>query len=388
MKKPACALLCGLVCLLIFSPARAEEQGLEPAKFRIGLGTSLGSDMLVTGDLDWMLLPVSFSNFYIPMTIADMITIEPEFGYFRYGSSESDHDYEASNDLIRFGMGLFYTPILGRTALHFGIRFGIISYSSKYSEEGFSDEQSKTDFFIGPAVGAEYFFSDQFSLGAEVQLNYIDIGDWESDEFSNGSDKYYFSNRTHVFIRFYFGTVRTADQVDESGPEETEKPAGKTPPPEPAPVESTAEIRQAQPPAGEPKKAPVKEEEPPPEEQPVAAEPAAQVPAEVPPCPEGAEPAGGAPPGGFEQYCAKQDDRGNPVRHGWFRSWYENSQVASEGDYREGLKQGRWIYYYSDGQKRLEAGYQDDKKQGIWVFWGRNGEKQKEERYQNDRKVE
>jgi hypothetical protein len=379
MNKSAGVLLCCLLCPSIFSPARAEEPGLEPAKFRIGLGTSLGSEMFATGDLDWMLLPVSFSNFYIPMTISDMITIEPEFGYFRYGSSDSDS--ESSDDLIRFGMGLFYTPVFGRTALHFGIRIGIISYSSEYSEEGFSDERSKTDFFIGPAVGAEYFFSDQFSLGAEVQLNYIDIGNWEGDEFSNGSDNYFFSNRTHVFIRFYFGTVREADRVDESGPPEMTEPPKKAPPP--VAEESPAEIRQVQPPAGEPEKARVKEEEPPPEEK-----PAAQAPAEVPPCPEGAEPAGSAPPGGFEHYCAKRDERGNPVRHGWFKSWYENSQVASEGDYREGLKQGRWNYYYENGQKRLEAGYQDDKKQGTWVFWGRNGEKQKEERYQDDRNIE
>ncbi len=388
MNKLAGVLVCCLLQLSISSPARAEEPGLEPAKFRIGLGTSLGSETLATGDLDWMLLPISFSNFYIPMTISDLVTVEPEFGYFRYGTSDSDS--ESSNDLIRFGMGLFYTPIFGRTALHFGIRFGIISYSSEYSEDGFSNEESKTDFFIGPALGAEYFFSDQFSLGAEVQLNYIDIGDWKSDEFSNGPDKYYFSNRTQVFIRFYFGTIRAADRVDQSGPTETVKPPKKTAPPAPAPTpeESPAEIQQVPPPAGEAKKAPVKEEEPPPAEKPVTAEPAAQAPAEVPPCPEGAEPAGSAPPGGFEQYCAKKDDRGNPVRHGWFKSWYENSQVASEGNYREGLKQGRWTYYYENGQKRLEAGYQDDKKQGTWVFWGREGEKQKEEKYQDDRKVE
>jgi len=47
--------------------------------------------------------------------------------------------------------------------------------------------RSKTDYYVGAAVGAEYGFSTHFAVGAEVRVNYIPVGDIddESDDSSS-----------------------------------------------------------------------------------------------------------------------------------------------------------------------------------------------------------
>ncbi len=57
--------------------------------------------------------------------------------------------------------------------------------------------KSKTDFFIGPAIGGEYMFNKHFSLGGEINLNYISIGHYDSEGecFKLG----YFNQRSDLF---------------------------------------------------------------------------------------------------------------------------------------------------------------------------------------------
>jgi hypothetical protein len=101
------------------------------------------------------------------------------------------------------------------------------------------------------------------------------------------------------------------------------------------------------------------------------------------PCPTGTEVVGCAPPDGFEQYCARKDEIGNPVKHGLFTSWYDNGQKASEGDYEDGNHHGPCTFWYSNGQKRLEAEYRHGKPHGRWFFWTRDGQKHKEVEYED-----
>lgn len=393
MNKSILVVLLSLLFVINTNTATAGED-LDTSVHRFGVGTSFGSDNIIAygGDgspLMAMMLPYSFTNFYFPMLLSGKIKVEPEIGFFRQSRSYGDNSYSSSSSFnsFRFGMGIFYAPVVGRTVFYIGIRGGFNMYIMASESDGESSDDSETDFFIGPAAGAEYFLSDHFSLGAEMQFNYISPADWSSGYGSGDESEYYLSTRSHVFARFYFGTTKVKGRkakgrIDKPGPKETSEPVKKAAPA--APEESPAEIRHVEPPAEESVKKPAKDEKPPPAERPAIAPPAAK----VPPCPEGAEPSGDAPPKGWEQYCAKKDDKGNPVKHGWFKSWYENSQVASEGDYREGLKQGAWIFYYDDGQKRLEAEYKDDQKHGNWVFWERTGAKQKEEKYEAGRAVE
>jgi hypothetical protein len=340
-------LVCIAVLLPSAGPALAEESRSEPT-FRGGIGASLGIENLVLVDEGGLTnYPLGATGLYVPMIVSDKVKVEPEFGFYRYSSSY-DGGYESSYNMFRFGLGIFYASFLGKeTLVYLGIRGGILynqrTYSSDYNPD--TEERSKADFYIGPAVGAEHFLSDHFSLGAEVQFNYVHEGNWENGGYDDDRSTYYLSNNTHFFARFYFGAAAPVPPVDQSGPREP--PAGPVKQETPAvPEESPAEIRHVQPPPAEPEK------------EPAPAPPAAPA-VEIPACPEGAEPAGSAPPDGREQYCAKKDEGGNPIKHGWFRSWFDNSQIESEGEYRDGLRQGKWTFYGPEGEKTREAEYRD-----------------------------
>ena len=57
---------------------------------------------------------------------------------------------------------------------------------------GFDDEDI---FLFSPVYGAEYYFSDNFSLGGETRINYAFINSDEKNSALNIS--------THLFFRFY-----------------------------------------------------------------------------------------------------------------------------------------------------------------------------------------
>ena len=54
---------------------------------------------------------------------------------------------------------------------------------------------------------------------------------------------------------------------------------------------------------------------------------------------------------------------------------YENGQRKSEGDLKNGKRDGLWIWYYENGQKKEEVTYSEGKKTGDWIQWDKNGQK-------------
>jgi len=64
-----------------------------------------------------------------------------------------------------------------------------------------TEDESKMDFFIGPAVGGEYFFSEHFSLGGEIQGNFVFLGQYDDDSETKES---MFKMKPLVFVRWYF----------------------------------------------------------------------------------------------------------------------------------------------------------------------------------------
>ena len=61
------------------------------------------------------------------------------------------------------------------------------------------------------------------------------------------------------------------------------------------------------------------------------------------------------------------------VRHGLFRSYYQNGQVASEGTYLHGSEQGTWRDFHENGQLAAEGTYEKGEKIGEWRFWSADG---------------
>ena len=103
--------------------------------------------------------------------------IEPSLGYF------STSIEEASSSATTFGVGYLADKIQSDNFVtYWGGRFSMTTFS----------EDVESSMSISPVCGAEYSFSDNFSVGGETRFNYtlndaVDIMDISS----------------HLFFRFY-----------------------------------------------------------------------------------------------------------------------------------------------------------------------------------------
>jgi antitoxin component YwqK of YwqJK toxin-antitoxin module len=63
----------------------------------------------------------------------------------------------------------------------------------------------------------------------------------------------------------------------------------------------------------------------------------------------------------------------NGKREGLWKSWYEDGSLWSEGQFRNGMRQGPAVVYYPNGQKMLEGHYTDNERTGLWRSWDEEG---------------
>jgi len=108
----------------------------------------------------------------------------------------------------------------------------------------------------------------------------------------------------------------------------------------------------------------------------------AHVQTEVPHCPKGTRLAGARPPQGSEQWCEHRGPVGNAiVRHGPQWVWFDNGQLNSRYEYKEGDLEGPWTEWYPNGQKRAEGRYWFGHKAGLQTEWLSDGTKKTELRF-------
>jgi hypothetical protein len=172
--------------LALATTANAQESGVK-----VGIGVSLSplSSVFVTEEIGVTTVPGGTFAFYVPINIGENFKVEPELGFFRY--KESYGDNEATVTQWRLAMGLLYV-LRERESLR-----PYVSTSEKFNDA----DDSQTDFFVGLALGAEYYFSSHFTLGGEFQLNYVNIG---SPEDVDDLSRNLFSSNGLIFIRWYF----------------------------------------------------------------------------------------------------------------------------------------------------------------------------------------
>lgn len=65
--------------------------------------------------------------------------------------------------------------------------------------------------------------------------------------------------------------------------------------------------------------------------------------------------------------------------HGRFLVWYENGQLLSINNYKDGLSDGTYIKYHSNGQMMEQGKYKDGIKVGSWKYYYSTGKLWKEE---------
>ena len=194
-----------LFTLTVLSYAQTEDNNVQ-----FGFGVSLSSELSMysvygeIGVYQIITQPINMANFSMIIK-GSFFRFEPSIGYYTISSdySEPGYGYEKSNSNIRLGavLALNNDPIES-VDFYYGIDFGFIlsSYSRTSSGSGESTDESKTDFFIGPAVGGEYMFNKHFSLGGEINLNYISIGHYDSEgDYASWA----ISTRGMIFLRWY-----------------------------------------------------------------------------------------------------------------------------------------------------------------------------------------
>jgi hypothetical protein len=194
-----------LLTLTVFSFPQEEDNSVK-----FGFGVSLSSEYSVYHFYsyleEWQIetLPVDMANFSVIIK-GSFFRFEPSLGYFTMSAdySEPGLTTERSSSNIRLGAVIaFNNDPIESVNFYYGIDFGFIlssfSYTSSISTA--STDESKTDFFIGPAIGGEYMFNKHFSLGGEINLNYIAIGQYDSD---NVSSSWAISTRGQIFLRWY-----------------------------------------------------------------------------------------------------------------------------------------------------------------------------------------
>lgn len=84
------------------------------------------------------------------------------------------------------------------------------------------------------------------------------------------------------------------------------------------------------------------------------------------------------------RYYVKEID-GNFLKHGMYRTWYQDGMKAEEIEYEKGKKNGKYISWHKNGTKKDEIEYENDKKNGKYISWYENGTKYKELEYENDK---
>lgn len=192
-----------LAALVLATPAALAQRD---AGTRFGLGVRIGASSNSVTNVVSNLDISGFSDvtFLVPVDINGVVRIEPELGIARISYSFDNIDSETSGTQYTAGLGVFALMPQGDVTMTFGARAGMTSYTESLDTDTDDSEQSVRRISVGPAVGAEYYLSDRFSIGAEVGLDYQVYsfdGDFiDSDEL----DITGFTTRTSALLRFFF----------------------------------------------------------------------------------------------------------------------------------------------------------------------------------------
>ena len=71
----------------------------------------------------------------------------------------------------------------------------------------------------------------------------------------------------------------------------------------------------------------------------------------------------------YEVYRAEESNK--RIKHGYYKSYYENGQMWKEGNYKSGIKNGKWVEYDENENTLSEKSYRDGKIDGLWVRYTR-----------------
>jgi hypothetical protein len=124
----------------------------------------------------------------VPIQVATRIRLQPALGYWRFSQEVSDAVSRFEQSLTQWSAGLalhYLFPLAQRAQTYVGssIAFNRLSETERteFSSSSPSRRTAKrTDTVLSAIAGGEYFFASRFSMGGEVQLQYLKAGDVET----------------------------------------------------------------------------------------------------------------------------------------------------------------------------------------------------------------
>ena len=202
---------------LIFTAVALAQTEESNVQFGFGVGMSRDFPIILTEDFESFTLPIDFANFSF-LIRGKNFRIEPSLGYYTYSTEGSTEYYpgetyhsEYSTSNFRIGAVIAYNnSSVESMNFYYGIDVGVIlisvssSSSSPYPyPTNQSTDLSRTDFFIGPAIGGEYMFNRYFSLGGEINVNYISVGNLSDGDDESDTTTWLISSRGAIYVRWY-----------------------------------------------------------------------------------------------------------------------------------------------------------------------------------------
>jgi hypothetical protein len=164
-----------VAALALAMPAAAQQ------KTQIGLGIAVTPNDLFSGSARTIQL-------YMPIDLGGNLRVEPSLGI------ATDNGDQDSSDLT-LGAGVFGVKRVAQPVnLYFG---GRIKLNFASFDDGLGNDDSGVDLSLAGALGSEYYFVPNFSLGLEGQLGFYSNSDVSGDNsglFTNGL----------AFLRMYF----------------------------------------------------------------------------------------------------------------------------------------------------------------------------------------
>ena len=208
--------------VILLSNSLAQDSGNNDKSGTWGLGVSIVDIYDFLSGAGYYATPLN-PNIIIPIFFSSGLKIEPSFGFISYKNeikSESQFSNQTRTNTqrnIQFAVGVFPLTKKDKFILYYGAHIGyIITSSESQMVTKFNDGSVDRDddvvkgngYFFAPAIGGEYFFSDNFSIGGEIQLKYSTVRQKErADEDTEYPDEE-FSDRTSFrslfIVRFYF----------------------------------------------------------------------------------------------------------------------------------------------------------------------------------------
>ena len=170
-------------------------------KTRIGFGTTIENLFVRHNEPQVYQLNYAtpMSTFRLPIFIKSKFKIEPELAIWSY---KTDSKYSESTYLtFRYGCGIYLTKNFIKTSIYLGPRFAVNhAIFTNNNKNNPNIDYSKNDVAFGLSVGGEYFLSEHFSLGSEIQLNYWHLGKDDNRADSSASS---LKNEALIIFRFY-----------------------------------------------------------------------------------------------------------------------------------------------------------------------------------------